>query len=392
MNKSWFFRKRKQEEETIAVLMKELGEREGQWLCQKNEILAQDSTNCPSPQMDARCLTVIGQMGLRQNYKSRTRTVGRVLVAATLMFALLLTVYATDWFASSESSLPKKSTLIWDAESKGSVTDLTICKLPGSSNDMLEQDNHFSRYETPVVPEDYHTVENRRGRYGRLQIWENVDGHRIIVMLNYYDGFLLRLNTNASTSADQTVQTEYVMGLMDGDRGNGLVVQRKGLRVMTILHQSTGCILTLAADDLTAKEMSDLLKEMRPKDNVVFMLPETPQVQNLNTDIGIQYDELATLSVQLNVSQDKVATSTVTMLTYDSDMICKLQMNLQRRGTDGWETIRRWDDSASGFLQTQCDETIESGYFYRATIQVQVYDATGQIVETAELQSMEIAC
>lgn len=56
-----------------------------------------------------------------------------------------------------------------------------------------------------------------------------------------------------------------------------------------------------------------------------------------------------------------------------------------------WETIRRWEDAADGFLQMQCDESVEAGYFYRVLIQVRLYDSDGQMVETTELVSAEIA-
>ena len=97
------------------------------------------------------------------------------------------------------------------------------------------------------------------------------------------------------------------------------------------------------------------------------------------------YTGVASATINMTISTTGRTTSTVRVRIlpgYTADVYLDLQ---QRDGP--WTDIMSWDDSGSGNIYLDGDYYVESGYYYRAKVTIDVYDSDGSYVETVTAYS-----
>lgn len=120
----------------------------------------------------------------------------------------------------------------------------------------------------------------------------------------------------------------------------------------------------------------------------LLLLSSTAFAQTLP---GIQplYEEIFRFDPSLTISSSGYAECSSEVRTPDSSLEIDLTMTLQRSSNGRtWSNVKTWDTSDYGSASLDKGWFVSSGYSYRVKATADVYDASGDFVESATVTSL----
>lgn len=100
------------------------------------------------------------------------------------------------------------------------------------------------------------------------------------------------------------------------------------------------------------------------------------------------YDGTTRISASLTISSTGRANCNGTIVLSSSSYSSDLTMKLQRSTGSGWSTVYTWNkDDASTISGSRY---VTSGYYYRVVVSANVYDASGNYIESPSATSSSV--
>lgn len=100
------------------------------------------------------------------------------------------------------------------------------------------------------------------------------------------------------------------------------------------------------------------------------------------TGINPRWTHIQSMTAGLDISFWGVATCNGQLTAYENVPI-EIMMHLQQNKNGSWGTLRTWSIVGTGALSSEKQYAVERGYTYRVVVTGYVYDANGNILETA---------
>lgn len=104
---------------------------------------------------------------------------------------------------------------------------------------------------------------------------------------------------------------------------------------------------------------------------------------NVGSAVQPRFTYIDDISADLEVSFLGVARCDGTFNAWANDSPIKMVIRLQEYDGSNWVTIKKWEITGTGSIAAYRDYAIYSGSSYRAHVTGYVYDANGNLLETA---------
>jgi len=120
----------------------------------------------------------------------------------------------------------------------------------------------------------------------------------------------------------------------------------------------------------------------------IILIASVVPVQAASSDIApYRYDYVSSCSIFLNISSRGLATCTSNVVlrrNVDAEMTVTLYKSTDKRN---WDYVTSWDTSGSSSLVLEKSYYVMSGYYYKAELNVDVYNSSGSFLENVTSNS-----
>lgn len=108
----------------------------------------------------------------------------------------------------------------------------------------------------------------------------------------------------------------------------------------------------------------------------------TPAKATSETDIQPLYDYVSTIHLDLEINSNTGLASCSTRVVPSGYIPADVELKLQRLINGSWVTFMSWEASDTGKVTIEKSYYVYKGYYYRLSVDVTVYNASGTVIDS----------